>query len=238
MMLTSLISNLITLILTVRKNLFASVMTTLFLLSIIFAWAVRGNVSTWLEQNPSAAQQSERTLRAGESNSKIDRALQQDLVLMGADRVLIRQFHELSDPDTRIVVPYVTTTHMVTAPGVSTPSTAIISMPRSYMSDIMRLVWQNGPTCIHVSTKEVRDELYARLLVETGVHEQYVCPIVDLNGVPVGLIIAAYLTPTKERPTEERIFSKLNDTSIRVAGYLAEVTAPERQTWYRKVLTL
>lgn len=237
-MFAALIPNLITLILTVRKNLFASVMTTLMILSIIFAWSARGNVATWFEQNPSAEQQSERAQRAGESNSKIDQALRQDLDVLGADRVLIRQFHDLSDPDTRNVIPYVTTTHMVTAPGVTSPTSAIISMPRSYVSDIARLVWHSGSQCVHLLTTEVHDEIYMRLLTESGVYEQYVCPIVDLNGAPVGLIMAAYLTPTKERPSQNQIFEKLNDTSIRVAGYLAEVTAPERQAWYRRLLSI
>lgn len=239
-MFATLIPNLITLIITVRKNVFASVMTVLFILAIIFAWSARGNIATWLEQNPSAAQQNERVQRAGESNNKIDRALKQDMLAIGADRVLIRQFHELADPDSRLSIPYVTTTHMVTAPGVSPPTQSIISMPRSYVSDVTRMVWQDGqrPRCIHLLTSDVRDELYKRLLVESGVHEQYICPVLDLNGAPVGMIMSAYLTPTKARPPVEQIFAKLNDTSIRVSGYLAEVTAPERSSWYRKMLSM
>lgn len=237
-MLANLIPNLITLIVTVRKNIFASVMTTLFILAIITAWSARGNIAAWFENNPSPQQRNERVERAGQSNQKIEQALRADMAAIGADRVLIRQFHHQSDPQSSVSIPYVTTTHIVTAPGVSPPATGLTTMPRSYLNDVTSRVWSNGQTrCIHIFTSDVADEIYKRLLIESGVHEQYICPILDLNGGPVGLIMAGFLTDTKARPTQEQIFDKLNGTSVRVAGYLAEVTAPERTPWYRQLLS-
>lgn len=237
-MIGSLIPHLSTLIVTVRRNMLSSVMTTLMILSIIIAWSARGNIATWLEQNPSAEQQKERIERGRESNAKIEAALKNDMANIKADRMLIRQFHDQLDPASGTIVPHITTTHIVMAPGVASPSQGIINLPRTYLADVTQRVYANPakPVCVRIKTAEISNPIYQRFLIESGVAEQYICPITDIDGAPVGLIIAGFLTETKARPTDEQVFAEMTDTATRVSGYLAEVTAPERQSWYRKLL--
>jgi hypothetical protein len=238
-MLGSLIPHLSTLIITVRRNMLSSVVTTCMILGIIVAWSARGNIATWMENNPSEEQRSERIERGRESDLKIARALGERRKSLNADRVLIRQFHSMSDDSTKAIIPYVTTTHIQNAPGVSAPVPQIINMPRAYMIDVTRPMYE-GPTpvCIHLPTSSIMDDTYRRFLNESGVYEQYICPIADIDGKPMGFIIAAYLTDTKQRPAKEEIFTMLSETSVRVAGYLNEVIAPERRSWIRLFLEL
>jgi hypothetical protein len=218
----------------------SSVMTTGMIILIILAWSARGNISTWMEQNPSPAQQTERLERSRESDQKIAKALRSRLDSLNADRVLIRQFHTLTENETGLALPYVSTTHVQNAPGVSPPIPQIINMPRAYLVDVTRPMYANPnmPVCVFLLTSEIEDATYRRFLAESGVYEQYVCPISDIDGKPVGFLIASYLTNTKTRPSKEQIFTMLNDTSVRVAGYLREVIAPERESWVRWLLEL
>lgn len=237
-MIGQLIPHLSTLIVTVRRNMLSSVMTTVMILAIIITWSARGNIASWMEQNPSAEQKKERIERGRESNAKIEAALKNDLQRIHADRMLIRQFHDQTDTASGTIVPHITTTHIANGPGVAPPAQGIINLPRTYLEDITSRVYAEPakPVCIRINTVDVSNPIYKRYLVESGVAEQYICPITDIDGAPVGLLIAGFLTETKARPSDDQVFAEMTDTANRVAGYLAEVTAPERQTWYRKLL--
>ncbi len=237
-MLNALIPGLTTLIITVRRNLFAAVMTTLMILSIIIVWSARGNISTWLESNPTAAQQTERNIRSVTSDRKINDIMESDLVKLNADRVFIRQFNDQYDQSTKTVIPSVTVTYHAVAPGVSF-SADHVTMPRAYVSDVINAVWRDPakPQCAKFSLNDIKDEVYHGYLIKGGVVLFYTCPIMDIGGSPIGMVNASYLTLTKSRPTDQEIFSRLNDTGIRIAGYLDEVTAPEKEVWYRKLLS-
>lgn len=238
-MLQTLIQNLATLIVTVRKNMLSSIMTTFMILVIIVAWSARGNIASWMENNPSATQRVERISRATESGQKITTALTNDLVVLNADRVFIRQFHELEDPVSHISVPMASVTYLVTAPGVSSTPSALQPMPRGRLSDLVDGIWADPahPICIRRTVEEIRDPVYRSRLVEGGVAVLFACPVLDIDGTPIGIIHASYITMTKARPADDVIFARLSTTSVRIAGFLAEVTAPERETWYRKLLS-
>jgi hypothetical protein len=237
-MLDNLIPNLTTLIITVRRNMLSSVMTTVMIIAIIVAWSARGNISEWVENNPTAEEQSLRVVRGVESDRKIENALRKDLEAINADRVLIRRFSDQIDSKHSTIIPYVTTTHIVTAPGVSIPSARIVNMPRSYISDATDLIYADPkhPVCIHLFTKDIKQEFYRTAMQESGAVHQYMCPVEDLDGVPMGMVIAGYLTLSKDHPDDETIYTTLGGTGVRVAGYLHEVTAPERQVWWRQLL--
>jgi hypothetical protein len=234
------IPHLATLIVTVRKNVLSSLMTFFLLLVLIIAWSARGNVSTWFEQNPTPHQQAERVQRGLESSQKIEGVLRQNRDELNADRVFIRQFHDQIDAETSVVIPSATITHISTAPGVSIPPATGTPYPRTYISQIIDGVFgdRSAPVCIVLKTTEILDPAFRQRLVQSGAAIIFSCPVLDITGVPIGLIHATYLTENKTRPSDEVIFSTLNHTASRVAGYLAEVTAPERESWYRKLLDL
>lgn len=236
-MFTTLITNLATLIVTVRRNVLSSVMTTLMIIVIIVTYSARGNFATWLEQNPSPEQKVERIERGQESDKKIDNALRRDLVAIDADRILVRRFFDLTDPKSGLPVPYAATTHIVVGAGIAVPSAQMANIPRSYLSDLTNKIFRDpkNPVCVHLLTTEVTDEFYRRTLTDYGVHDVYSCPIADIDGIPVGIINANYING-KLRPADSVVYAILTSTSIRIAGYLAEVTAPEKTVWYRKLL--
>lgn len=228
------------LILTVRKNFWAALATTLMLILLILVWSARGNFAAWLAQHPSAEVQAQRAIRSIASEKKINAALNKDRQYVNADRIQIRQFHEMIDPKSRIVVPSATVTYIVTAPGVALPPAVSAPVPRAYLSDVMELVWEdeNNPVCTVQNITDIKDEVWHARLVASGVAVLYSCPILDIDGLPIGMIHATYLTATKSRPRNEEIFQKLSMTAIKVAGYLAEVTAPESDSWFLKILKM
>jgi hypothetical protein len=237
-MLATLIPNLSILIVTVRRNMFAAVMTTLLLLMLIMGWTARGNISTWLQSNPSPEQQADRISRSLRSDNKINRVLQSDLIKANGDRLFIRQFTDQIDATTRTVVPSMTVTYFTTAAGVRFP-TENMSTPRAYLSDIIQLVWyddKKAPKCARLAATDVKDTFYAKYLRDNGVAVMFACPVTDLTGAPIGLIFVSYLTNEKSRPSDEKIYEILSSTSVRIAGYLNDITAPEKTTWLRKLL--
>ena len=228
------------LIITVKANFWTSVATTVMLMALILVWSARGNISTFITQNPTVETQNLRIVRGRESDKKIEKALRDDMAEINSDRVIIRQFHDQKDSDSTSIIPYVTTTHIVNMPGVSPPVPQIINLPRSYIRDITERMFATTakPVCIHILTTEITDEMYRKFLEQSGVYEQYICPIMDISGSASGVIIAGYLTKTKERPSQQEIFDVLSGTATQVSGYLAEVLAPEKETWLMKVLNI
>lgn len=236
-MLNTLIPNLSILIVTVRRNLFAAVMTTLMLLLVIITWSSRGNFAVWLSQNPTASQQTDRISRGLKSGDKINEVLGRMRETLNADRVLVRQFNNQVDPATHTNIPSMTTTYYSLAPGVGIDITRL-TQPRAYLSDVLQDVWQAGhaPTCTKHELEDIKDSVFSAILLSNGVAVFYSCPIVDLTGAPIGMVEAVYMTKNKERPSDLAIQQTLSVTGDRIAGYIDAVTSPEKDTWYRKLL--
>lgn len=228
------------LILTVRKNFWSSAATMFMLILLIVVWSARGNISTWISNNPSKEVQTERVKRGLQSDTKINSALRQDRMELNADRVLIRQFHDFSDQSSSTPVPSVSVTYVVTAPGVDTPPNATQPQPRTYFSDVTGTIWETPaePKCVVLRTTDVKNQHYHKMLEESGVAVLYSCPITGIDGEPIGIIMASFLTTEKQRPSDEVIFSTLEGTASRVAGYLADVTAPERNSIFQRILNI
>ncbi len=227
--------NLATLIIVVRRHGFASLMTTMALILLIVVWSIRGNIAEWIFQNPTPSQQHERITRAIGSDKKISDALENERDQLNADRIHIRQFHNLDDPNSSIPVPTVTFTYSEEAPGITPPS--YISIPRAMLGDVMDPMWRNSlhPQCVVLTPDQVKNSTHRTRLVDDGVVIIFNCPIVDLSGAPIGIIGVTYLSLDKPRPENDVIFARLQASAVKVAGYLAEVTQPEKP-WYEKFL--
>lgn len=237
-MFSTLITNLATLIVTVRRNALSSLMTTLMIIIIIVTYSARGNIATWMEKNPSPEQKVERIERSQQSDKKIDATLRKDMEQIGADRILIRRFFDQTDPTSGVTIPYAVTTHIVVAAGIAIPPPSVSTMPRSYLTDVTNRLYRDpkNPVCAHFQLSDIKDAFYHQNLADYGVHDFYSCPISDIDGSPIGILHAAYISG-RSRPSDEVIFSTLMSTSIRIAGYVSEVTAPEKKVWYRQLLS-
>lgn len=220
-MLVPILNNFSTLIVTVRRNVWSSVLTTVLILTIILAWSARDVISDIVTQNPNPGLHSE---------AQLDSALRSDLFETNADRVLVRYFTE-KEVDGKLV-PWVSTLTVVTAPGIAAPTLLVLrESPRSAIGQVMSRMMADPkhPICVHLKTSELADSDYSNGLRQVGVMEQFWCPIEDINGNVVGFIAASYLTETKPKPDEQVIFQMLRETGSRLGGYLPKQQQP---TWF------
>ena len=107
------------LIITVRRNAWSSVLTTVMLIAIIIAWSARDNLVTFIERNPSAAQEKDRFDRSVVADSQINETLSVIRTELNADRVAIRQFHNSKTDLTGLPFASISTTYCSLAPGIA-----------------------------------------------------------------------------------------------------------------------
>lgn len=230
----AIIISLQSLIITVRKNFFHSFATVGLLLIVIVTWSARGNIASFLEHNPTAAQEKDRFDQSIVADAQINDSLTDIRTKINADRVLIRQFHNSKADLTGFPFASVSTTYYVMAPGITLVDGSFNPFPLSTINEQLALMFQpnQSPKCAKVDPSAIKDATYSKYLSQNGVAVSYACPIMNLRGQPVGYIGAGYLTKEKSRPTDVEIEAILNNTGERVVGYLDGVIRKEKKPWY------
>ncbi len=207
------------------------------LMILIIAWSARDNISTFIERNPSAAQEKARFDLAIAADAQINETLAEVREKLNGDRVMIRQFHNSKTDLTGLPFASVSTTYYSLAPGVGLSDGSLQPFPLSTINEHLALMFRPGeaPRCAKTVAATVKDITYQQYLRQNGVAFGFACPLINLRGQPVGVIGVGYLTTEKNRPSDEEIMKVLNDTSIRVVGYLTNVTTHEKKPWYEAI---
>lgn len=228
------------LIITVKRNAWSSVFTTLMLFLLIVTWSARANISTFIERNPSAAEEKIRFDRSVVADGQINDALKNLREKMNADRILIRQFHNSRRDLTGLPFASISTTYYSAAPGVAVSNDFQASFPISTVNEQLVQMFKYGtePQCIKIIYDDVKEEVFRDYLRQNGISLTYACPLIDLRGQPVGVITIHYLIAEKKHPEDQVVLASLNDTGIRVVGYLAGILDEENKSWYRKLLDI
>lgn len=228
------------LIITVRRNAVSTVFTTIMLLALILAWSARGNIATFLEKNPSPHQEAIRFDESVLADASINETLETVRMQINADRVLIRQFHNSKADLTGLPFASVSTTYYSLAPGVMLSSDTFQPYPLSTVNEILAKMFVKGeePHCVEIiPSKDISNPVYRNYLKQDGVVVSYACPMRNLKGQPVGFITAGYLTVEKKRPSDQEIKEILDETGVRVVGYVSQVIHKERKPWYETIFT-
>ncbi len=207
-MLANIINNFSILIITVRRNTWYAVMTTLMLLALVFAYSMRDTIPVLITTNPRS-----------DYSEKIQVLLDANRKILSADRVYIKQFHTIDE------VPYVTITYMSVSSGITKGVDWDQPMSETQIAETkFRVFPTNGvPTCVEMDFSEIRDPTYKKSLENNGVKIFYACPILDIANQPTGIIYASYISKYNPHPTKDEIFVALSKTSEKVSGYLREV---------------
>jgi len=228
------------LIITVRRNAVSTVFTTIMLLALILAWSARGNIATFLEKNPSPKQEAIRFDESVLADASINETLENVRVELNADHILIRQFHNAKADLTGLPFASVSTTYYALSPGVMISNDSFQPYPLSTVNEILAKMFVKGsePRCVAIiPSKDVTNPVYRNYLKQNGVVLSYACPMRNLKGQPVGFITAGYLTFEKTRPSDEEIKELLDNTGVRVVGYVSKVIQKERKPWYETIFT-
>lgn len=233
----SLVKSFTTLVDTVKKNAWSSILTTILLMVLIITWGVRDNIATFLERNPSAVQEKDRFDRSVQADGQINETLGNIRGEINADRIMIRQFHNSKTDLTGLPFASVSTTYFALSPGVAISDSMMDPYPLSTVNEALRkmFVVNEKPKCATIKTTDVNDPIFSSFLIQDGVNYSYACPLMNLRGQPVGIIWAVYLTSEKIRPEDEKILDTLDDTGMRVVGYLSGVIVNENKPWYSVV---
>ncbi len=227
------------LIITVQRNMLSSFFTTVMIIALICVWSARGNISTFLERNPTPEIEKQRFNESIVADGLIREALDHDRKIINADRVLIRQFHNSKADLTGLPFASISTTYAAMAPGVSLEAAAYGPYPLSTMNEQLKIMWVDGqePKCVRMDISAVKDTQWKSYWEKNGAKVGYTCPILNLRGQPIGIIGAEYLTAEKNRPTDEIIVDILKKTGEKSAGYLDAVVTSEKKPWYERLLS-
>jgi hypothetical protein len=215
----------------------SSVATMFMLIAVIVVWSARGNIATFLERNPTAAQEKDRFDQSIVADAQINETLEHIRATINADRVLIRQFHNSKTDLTGLPFASVSTTYYAFGPGITLTPGSFNPFPLSTVNEVLAQMFQphTEPQCAMTTTSQIRNSAYQRLLISNGVALFYSCPIMNLRGQPIGFILASYLSAEKKRPKDDAIKAIIGNTGERVVGYLDDVIAKEKKPWWQAI---
>jgi hypothetical protein len=176
--------------------------------------------------------------RALHADQEINSTLDTLLTEFNADRVSIRQFSNNTRNIAGIPWAFVSTSHYTVRPGVALPD--IQRFPLSTMNHSLLLMWGDirEPKCVsgNISNNESLklDMQYLKYLQEHGVDRFIVCPIVSLEGYPIGFIGVDYLKGSQapEAWPDALIETKLASIAAQVGGYIEGVVIHDTYPWY------
>lgn len=172
-------------------------------------------------------------------NSEIPNRLEVLRNNIGADRILIRQFHNGKQGISGIPFTFVQTTYAVTAPGRGlVDEAAWMSYPISTMSNSLNMMFdpKTGfvPHCVYLDRNQVPDDLYRALFTRYGVIDMIKCPLSDKDGNVVGLIVATWTTPLKDAkkiPNYEISMARTGKVVVEKLGTIDKNEEPWWKIW-------
>jgi hypothetical protein len=148
----------------------------------------------------------------------VNEALENLRVELGADNVLIKQFHNGRHDLTGIPFTEATTTFIADPLMEGTSHAESREEPIPSMNRSLRMVWKeiDRPQCtvlydpIDISTK--------RYFYNHGLNRAVVCPLVNLLNYPIGIIVVGF---SEGNTVEDQVaITKTSQIGKRVAGYL------------------
>lgn len=153
-----------------------------------------------------------------ESADLVNEALENLRTDLGADNVLIKQFHNGRHDLTGIPFTEATTTFMADPMADGSSHAESKEEPIPAMNRSLRMVWKeiDRPQCavlytpIDISTK--------RYFYNHGLNRAVVCPLVNLLNYPIGVIVVGFSEGNTVQ--DEQVITKTSQIGKRVAGYL------------------
>jgi hypothetical protein len=137
----------------------------------------------------------------------------------GADRVLIRQFHNGRYDLTGIPFTSVSVTYM--SSDEKYENTHIFeSKPLAFMGSTARVMWSDidAPKCV-VYHQNIPDIGLRTELADSN--RSVICPLVSLLKYPVGTISLHY-TESSSNLTDQALIARTEDVAVTITGYLNE----------------
>lgn len=171
-------------------------------------------------------------------NGELPLVLEEIRVKAGADRVLLRQFHNGTHSISGVPFLFVATTHSSAAPGQTiSGADAWQSYPLSTILNTIELMTQNGvynPNCVSLLTSEVTDDFYQDYLNRYDTKRILLCPIVNSDNLLIGYISVHYTDEESLSISDEEMESRLEHLrsgTINVVSLLRTIREEPPKWW-------
>lgn len=202
----------------VRTKFLSVVMTLILIAATAFGYATYRNIDSWfLYVFPKHDFQTNLT-----ADSQVQTALGSLREFTKADRVFVMQWHNGVKGDGVLPFRAYSVQYAETAPGVSFKIDEFRAVPLSIMSEFNVSMWPKGkdPVCIRVDLNDIKSNILKTRWEERGTDLTYFCPVVAIDGTPVGALGISYLERDKQRPSDEGILGMMEKDALRISGYL------------------
>lgn len=142
---------------------------------------------------------------------------------VSADRVIVIQFHNGTKGDGNLPFRSSSATYADVAPGIAFDPTDQQNVPLSYMTEVNERIWTRNPTCATIKKQDLKSNILKTRWDRDGTNVTYYCPISAIDDTPIGILMISYLDPSKFHPSDQVIYSTMNQYSMRISGYLQSV---------------
>lgn len=155
------------------------------------------------------------------ADHQIQKALTKTREYTNADRLIVTQYHNGVVGDGKLPFRKYSATYAETAPGIAYNAEGYQGVPLSMISEFnVDIYADDGPKCIVRTLDEIESNVIKERWKERGVDMAYMCPIMSLDGTPIGGITSSFLSRGKSRPADEAIFKEMQTLALQVSGYL------------------
>lgn len=220
------ISSLTKLVKTMGQNIGATLLLLLIVIVSIGGWITVKHLTTILEHFPTPQVEQERFGRVLAVDELVHTDLNSTMHGIGADRVIVAQFHNGRVDLTGLPFNFASVTYVATAPGIAFSEDNFSSVPLSVLNDMLVPMWGQGTTrCVHLQADEVKNPVYRARLANNGTKQIIGCPVKNLGGGPVGVLVGSWVA--SDQINVEDASSKLSEAAGRISGYLSTIKTPK-----------
>lgn len=217
----------------VAKPLHAAIV--ILLMAILYMTMANGGALSHLA--PSVGVEQDRFQKVINSEGLIPNVLEEARDKIGADRLVVRQYHNGKQGISGIPFNFVQTVYAAARPGFGlTDPEAYSSYPISTMSKTLLSMYREGdvtkPQCIIIYNGQAADPFFKVYLDRYGVQTLIQCPLADRDDNIVGYIAAGYVTPHNATPDEQEAVVQAGKKVVHSLEKITEEETP----WYARFI--
>lgn len=216
---------------------FKNVLLALLVFAVIgLGLMVSNQVSNVQSHFPTPAVENTRFVNGIKTDQLILKALEDARVQVGADRVVINQFHNNQVDIGGVPFMKSSVTYKAMGPDVGWDPDLNQDIPISTWNSLFQRMYagyNTKPKCVGVGRSEMTDSNLRSRFTKAGVTYIVACPILSLAGGTIGMVTVGYTDITKKVLTDGQVFPVIGAVGERVGGYLQEVhlKKAERPWW-------
>lgn len=183
---------------------------------------------------PDASIENKRFISGIKTDQLILKALDDARVQVGADRVVINQFHNNQIDIAGLPFMKSSVTYKAMGPDVPWDPELGADIPISTWNDLFQRMYGGDvfkPKCVGLDQKEVTDSNLRSRFKKAGVEYFVACPILSLAGGTIGMVSVGWLDREHKVVDNDKVFQIIGPLGERVGGYLQADLDKPKTVW-------